>query len=192
MTYFVCSEPAALGCVTYLAPPPVVIFCFYRCFILKVLEFHFPDIIVSLFPLFYFFPPSSIPTATPLSGRRWLRFEFPMQRRGIFLAWAELFLFSMQHEDVPGFSFFLHLLWKPLHYNPLPFPSPSWPPSPLPPPSTPTQPKCLRAICNLLNPAKIEIYVPLDKGYPAIMLCMCWYALASRVETLVQWNVAVS
>lgn len=145
----------------------MVIFCFYRCFILKVLEFHFPDIILSLLPLFYLlFPPFSRSN-----------FSFTRQGRGIFLMLLSYFCSACNTAACLASHFF-----SICYENPCSNPSAT----PAPPPSTPTRPKCLRAICNLLNPAKIEIYVPLDKGYPAIMLCMCWYALASQVKTLAQ------
>lgn len=61
----------------------------------------------------------------------------------------------MWYKNMAGFSFFLHLLSNPSSTTPTP---PSSPLHPLP--------KCLRTICNLLNPAKIEIYLPLNRGYP--------------------------
>lgn len=73
MTYFVCSEPAALGCVTYLAPRSYLLFLPLLHFESIGIPFsrHYRIIIaIILFP-----PPSSIPTATPLSGRRWLQFR---------------------------------------------------------------------------------------------------------------------
>lgn len=140
-----------------------------------MLGFNFADIIVSLLPLFYVFfvPLGSVPTLTPLRRWQWPQIAFANARTWHFPYVPKSFLFSVQHRSVPGFSFFLHLLRKNLcsnHHHHLPRLLPLQP-----------RPKCLRAICNLLNPANIEIYVPLDKGYPALMLCMCWYPLASQV-----------
>lgn len=113
-----CMLAAGRARLCHLFSPPVVIFCFYHRFILKVLQFHFPDIIVSLFPLFrFFFSPPSAPTVTPLRRRPGLRFEFfpaEMLHFPFFLIASSVVSVQQatQHRNVPGFSFFffLHLL----------------------------------------------------------------------------------
>lgn len=112
MTYFVCSEPAALGCVTYLAP---------RSYLLFLPLLHFESIgipfsrhyriIIAIILFLFFTPPSSMPTATPLGGRRWLCFEFPMRGRSVFSRERSYFSSACNTGTRLVFSFFfLHLL----------------------------------------------------------------------------------